>query len=88
MFGGSKPDSTTDKTNEFMEQHGLTGLSPEYRYAAEKASADLVRIQNFQLQGMLNGMSKENICNIQLLSAIAEQNWIIIRELDKLTKRS
>lgn len=89
LFGNKedKEDRKELKAQELMAKYGLDELSdPIDRASVKKISRDLMG-NGFIAAGLaLQGKSEEN-AKLTYLSALIEQNWIIIRQLDKLNRR-
>lgn len=88
LFGESKEDKKAKKVEELMERYGLQELSdPRDVKAVETianklASSNLINIGTAMVGGLPQDVGK-----MSLLQAIVEQNWIIIRQLDKLNSK-
>lgn len=88
LFGESKEDKKAKKVEELMEKYGLQELSdPRDIKAVETianklASSNLINIGTAMVGGLPQDVGK-----MSLLQAIVEQNWIIIRQLDKLNSK-
>lgn len=88
LFGESKEDKKAKKVEELMEKYGLQELSdPRDIKAVENianklASSNLINIGTAMVGGLPQDVGK-----MSLLQAIVEQNWIIIRQLDKLNSK-
>lgn len=88
LFGESKEDKKAKKVEELMERYGLQELSdPRDIKAVENianklASSNLINIGTAMVGGLPQDVGK-----MSLLQAIVEQNWIIIRQLDKLNSK-
>ena len=76
MFGNkeTKEEKQARKEQELMARYGLEDVSPEYADAVKKAVSGL-------------SGSAQDVAKLTLLRAIVEQNFIIIRELDKIAKK-
>ena len=87
MFGSkeSKEEKQIRKERELLASYGLQDISPEYSDAVRKAISGLAGCSMIQLGTVFSG-SAQDVAKMTLLRAIVEQNFIIIRELDKLTK--
>ena len=87
MFG-SKEDKKAMKEQELLAKYGLDNLSDSVDAAAVKRVANSVLANNFMLVGSAMRGKGEEVAMISLLQALVEQNWIIIRQLDKLNQKS
>lgn len=86
MFG-NKEDKKAMKEQELLEKFGLTNLSDPVDSAAVKRIATQVTANNLQLVGSALRGKTEEVAMISLLQSLIEQNWIIIRQLDKLNQK-
>lgn len=88
LFGEkeSKEDKKARKAQELLEKYGLQELSdPRDIESVKNIANNLMGNKLIELGTALSG-SGEDVAKMTYLSAIVEQNWIIIRLLDKLTK--
>ena len=88
LFGEkeSKEEKKARKIQETLEKYGLQDLSdPRDIESVKNIASDLMGNKLIELGTALSG-SGEDSAKLSYLSAIVEQNWIIIRLLDKLTK--
>ncbi|MDD2952513.1 MAG: hypothetical protein PHC95_05035 [Parabacteroides sp.] len=89
MFGAnkeSKEEKTARETNELMNRYGLETLSESDKASIRKIIADLSGL-GLMKAGILLGGKAEDTAKLGYLSALVEQNWIIIRQLDQLNKK-
>ena len=88
LFGAkeTKEDKVARKTQAMMEKYGLEYLDQK----------DLESVRNIGYALMGNGMiefgtalsgSGVDVAKMSYLRALVEQNWIIIRQLDRLNKK-
>ena len=88
LFGGKETneDKTARKTQAMMEKYGL-------QYLDEK---DLESVRNIGYALMGNGLielgtaltgSGPDVAKMSYLRAMVEQNWVIIRQLDRINKK-
>ena len=88
LFGDkeNKEDKKARKTQELLEKYGLQDLSdPRDIESVKNIANNLMGNRLIELGAALSGNS-EDAAMLTYLSAIVEQNWIIIRLLDKLAK--
>ena len=87
LFNNSaKEDKKAAKVEALLEKYGLQELKDPRDVASVRAIAlSLMGNKLIELGTALSG-SGEDAAKLSYLSAIVEQNWIIIRLLDKLTK--
>ena len=88
MFGNkeTKEEKQARKEQELMARYDLEDVSPEYADAVKKAVSGLTGSSMIELGTALSG-SAQDVAKLTLLRAIVEQNFIIIRELDKIAKK-
>lgn len=89
LFGEkeSKEEKKARKVQELLEKYGLQDLSdPRDLEAVKKISEALMGNKMIELGTALSG-SGEDVAKMTYLSALVEQNWIIIRQLDKLNNK-
>ena len=88
MFGNkeTKEEKQARKEQELMARYGLEDVSPEYADAVKKAVSGLTGSSMIELGTAPSG-SAQDVAKLTLLRAIVEQNFIIIRELDKIAKK-
>ena len=88
LFGAkeAKEDKVARKTQAMLEKYGLEYLDPK----------DVESVRNIGYALMGNGMiefgtaltgSGVDVAKMSYLRALVEQNWIIIRQLDRLNKK-
>lgn len=86
MFG-NKEDKKAMKEQELLEKFGLENLSDPIDAAAVRRIATQITANNLQLVGSALRGKTEEVAMISLLQSLIEQNWIIIRQLDKLNQK-
>jgi hypothetical protein len=87
LFGESKEDKKAKKVEELMEKYGLQELSdPRDVKAVENIASKLAGSNLINIGTALSGLPQD-VGKMSLLHAIVEQNWIIIRQLDKLNSK-
>lgn len=83
----SKEDKQARKVQALLEKYNLDELSDPRDIESVKAiSESLLGNKLIEFGTLLNG-SGEDSAKLSYLSAIVEQNWIIIRQLDKLNRK-
>ena len=85
MFGKeTKEEKQARKTRELMERYGLEELTdPRDQQAVKTIASELAGTGLMDLGITLTGKA-EDITKIHLLRTLVEQNWIIIRQLDRI----
>ena len=88
LFSGeSKEDKQVRKTKELLAKYGLDELSDPRDLANVKTiSYELMGNKLIELGTALGGSAPDS-AKMSYLAAIVEQNWIIIRQLDKLINK-
>ncbi len=90
LFGGNKEtkeEKQARKVQELLEKYGLQDLSdPRDLESVKRISESLYGNKLIELGTALSG-SGEDSAKLAYLSALVEQNWIIIRQLDQLHKK-
>ena len=87
LFGESKEDKKERRVNELMARYGLQELSDERdRKAVESIAYSLAGNNLIEIGTLLSG-SAQDVAKMSYLNAIVQQNWIIIRELDKILNK-
>ena len=90
LFGGqkeTKEEKQARKVQELLEKYGLQNLSdPRDIESVKRISESIYGNKLIELGTALSG-SGEDSAKLTYLSALVEQNWIIIRQLDQLNKR-
>ena len=83
----SKEDKKARKAQELLEKYGLQELSDARDLASVKSiAANLAGSNLISFGATLQGKT-EDVAKMSLLQAIIDQNWIIIRQLDKLNQK-
>lgn len=82
----TKMERTARKEQEILERYGLTEVSPMDIESIRKIIADLSG-NGLLKAGMAFTFAKgEEQAKVTYLSALVEQNWIIIRQLDRIQR--
>lgn len=81
-----KAEKQAAKTQALLDKYGLGSLNDVHTVASVKSIAsNLVGTGAISISAGLTGKAEE-MAKIDLLRALIEQNFIIIRQLDKLCK--
>lgn len=90
LFGGekqTKEDKQKAKTDEMMQKFGLDGMEGKDVESVKRIINDLAG-NNFLKAGMALSFAKaEDQATVTYLSALVEQNWIIIRQLNEISRK-
>ena len=82
----NKEEKKAAKVAALLEKYNLQDLSDPRDIESVKTIAnDLMGNKMIELGTVLSG-SGEDVAKLTYLHALVEQNWIIIRKLDQLTK--
>lgn len=89
FFGGkeSKEDKQAKKVEELLQRYGLEELSDSQDLASVQAIASNLAGNNLITFGTALSGKSEDVAKLTYLQALIEQNWIIIRQLDRLNKK-
>ncbi len=88
LFGEkkTKDEKEEEKLLEFMERYQLEDLDNKDMVVLKRIANDLVG-NNFFKAGMAFSFAKaEEQAKVSYLSALVEQNWMIVRQLSRLNK--
>ena len=82
----SKEEKEQDKLQKFMERYQLEDLDEKDLIVLQRIANDLVGNSLFKTGMALSFAKAEEQAKVTYLSAITEQNWMIIRQLSRLNK--
>lgn len=83
----SKEEKQSQKVYETLHKYGLEELSdPRDVESVKQIAAKLAGSNLIGIGTALSGLPQD-VAKMSLLQAIVEQNWIIIRQLDKLNSK-
>lgn len=85
--GNAKQQKEEQKAQELMERFGLNNLSQEDYKSCKKIVNDLCGLGLLRASMYLSSAKSEEKCKVGYLSAMVEQNWIMIRQLDEINQR-
>ena len=88
LFGAkeTKEDKVARKTQAMLEKYGLEYLDPKDMESVRSIGNALMGNGMIELGTALTG-SGVDVAKMSYLRALIEQNWIIIRQLDRLNKK-
>ncbi|NLO83132.1 MAG: hypothetical protein GX094_08775 [Clostridiales bacterium] len=89
IFGGkkkSKEEKYQEKMNDFMERYHLEDIDEKDLLVLQRIANDLFRKEIIQEETVLAFANVVEQAKISYLSVLTEQNWMIIRQLNKLNK--
>lgn len=93
LFGGkeakkeTKEEKKERKAREILEKYELYNMSTTYANAVKNISLELAGTDMIKFGSQLNDMKNEDILKTSYLNALIEQNWIIIRQLNEISKK-
>lgn len=90
LFGGNKEtkeEKQERKAQELLDKFSLGSISHDYVDSVRKISEELAGTGMMEFGAQLSGMKADDQLKVQYLRAIVEQNFIIIRELDEISKK-
>lgn len=89
LFGSneSKEAKQAAKTEELLKRFGLENLNDPRDVEAVKSIANSLTANKFIEFGTILSGSGEDVAKLTYLRALVEQNFIIIRQLDKLISK-
>lgn len=83
-----KVQEKLSKQEQLLEKYGLETLTGKDAESVKEIADELIGSKVMEIGARLNFATKsEDLLKIGYLRAIYEQNWIIIRQLDKLNKK-
>lgn len=80
-------DSADEKAKKALEKHHLEDISEKYAEAVKEINAELAGSGAMETGMKLSFAKSEELLKISYLRALVEQNWIIIRLLDEISKK-
>ena len=88
LFGAkeTKEDKAARKAQAVMDKYGLSEIEPKDLESVRTITNSLMGNSLIELANIFNGNSVDS-AKMSFLRALVEQNWIIIRQLDRLNKR-
>lgn len=88
LFGEKKTaeEKRAEKLQKFMERYQLEDLDEKDLIVLQRIAGDLAGNSFFKAGMALSFASGEEQAKVTYLSALVEQNWMIIRQLSRLNK--
>lgn len=89
LFGGgeSKEDKQERQVREILEKYGMTDLSDPRDVASVREIASLMVGKKLLSFGTLLSSSSVDSAKLDYLNILMEQNFIIIRQLERLNRK-
>ena len=76
------------KEKAFLEKYGLIDLTGKDAESVHAIANELIGAKTMEMGAKLGlGVKAEDLLKVEYLRAIYEQNWIIIRQLNKLNQK-
>ncbi len=76
------------KEEKLLQKYGMEDLEGKDAESVKTIASEMAGMNIMETGAKLSlGMNKEDTLKVSYLRAIYEQNWIIIRQLDKLNKK-
>ncbi len=82
----SKEEKEQEKLQKFMERYQLEDLDEKDAIVLDRIAKDLAANTIFKTGMALSFAKVEEQAKVTYLSALVEQNWMIIRQLSRLNK--
>lgn len=88
LFGEkmTKEEKEAKEIEKFMERYGLDSLAPEDLNTVRKIAQDLAGNGCFKAGMALSFAKAEEQAKVTYLSALVEQNWLIINQLSRISE--
>ena len=87
MFGGkSKEEKQTEQLQKFQERYHLDELQPQDLESVKGIANDLMGTGFLKAGMALSFANGPDQAKVAYLSALVEQNWLIINQLSRLNK--
>ena len=88
LFGGeTKDDKKARKEAELLAKYGLKDISSKDIESVKSIVSELAGNKWLETGAILSGASASDMAQTSCLEALVEQNWIIIRQLDRICKK-
>ena len=88
LFGGKedKEDKQEKEVQKFMQKYQLEDLDEKDLMVLKRITADLAGNKFFKAGMALSFAKAEEQAKVTYLSALVDQNWMVIRQLSRLNK--
>lgn len=83
----TKEEKKTRKEAELLAKYGLNDLSGKDLESVKTIVSELAGNKWLETGALFTGAKAEEIVKMSTLTTLVEQNWIIIRMLDRITKQ-
>ena len=82
----SKEDKKMAKLQEIADKYNLGDVNPKDFKAIKNINYELMGTGLMQFGTLLTGKAEDNV-KIAYLNTLIQQNWVIIRQLDEISKK-
>lgn len=88
IFGNkdNKEEKQLEKLRAKLQKHGLENIDSQYMEDCASIYRSLAGVGLMEFGSFISGMKNEEKIKVSYLHAIMNQNWIIIKQLDRITK--
>ena len=84
---GNSEDKKEEKALVALKKHHLEDISSKYAEAVKEINLELAGTGAMEMGAKLSFAKNEELLKISYLKTLVEQNWIIIRMLDEISKK-
>lgn len=84
---GNSEDKKEEKALTALKKHHLEDISSKYAEAVKEINLELAGTGAMEMGAKLSFAKNEELLKISYLKTLVEQNWIIIRMLDEISKK-
>lgn len=86
LFGKKEPGKKASKEEIYLAKRGLSGLETDAAIQVKNISTDLAGLGLMKTGMALSFAKSEEQAKVGYLSALVEQNWILIKQNDEIIK--
>lgn len=88
LFGSNekKEEKKAEKLREIAKKYHLEDINPKDLESIQDINSELFGAGLMEFGTLLTGKSEDNV-KIAYLNTLIQQNWIIIRQLDEISKK-
>jgi hypothetical protein len=89
VVGSKEPlgEKQAKDEKKYLEKYGLGNLSPEDLIILKKITTDLFASKWFKASQALRFAKVEEQAEVAYLNTLVEQNWLIIKKLDEISRK-
>lgn len=81
-----KEAKKTEKLQAIAAKYHLDGINPKDLESIQSINSELLGTGMMEFGTLLSGKAEDNV-KIAYLNTLIQQNWIIIRQLDEISKK-